>query len=79
MRNTLLVMRHEFYKTLRSTGYVIFAFIIPVVVVLILVGVQFYQGRSGDHGWNDSQHTVAVRNGCRGLRGSERSDPPNPR
>jgi len=50
MRNTLLVMRHEFYKTLRSTGYVIFAYIIPLVVVLIIVGVQFYQGRAGDHG-----------------------------
>jgi ABC-2 type transport system permease protein len=47
MNNTFLVMRHEIKKTLRSTGYVIFAFILPVLAVLILVGVKFVRGRSG--------------------------------
>ncbi len=50
MHKTLLVMRQEIYRTLRSTAYVIFAFIIPVVAVLILAGVKFLQGRSGDEG-----------------------------
>jgi ABC-2 type transport system permease protein len=48
MHNTLLVMRQEIYKTLRSPGYIIFAFILPVVAVLILVGVKFAQERSGN-------------------------------
>ncbi len=48
MNNTYRVMRHELKKTLRSTGYVIFAFILPVLAVLILLGVRFARGRSGD-------------------------------
>jgi ABC-2 type transport system permease protein len=48
MRNTLLVIRHEVWKTLRSAGYVIFAFVIPVVVVLILAGMKSLQGRAGE-------------------------------
>lgn len=47
MNNTYLVMRHELKKTLRSTVYVIFAFIIPVLAVLILLGVRFARGRTG--------------------------------
>jgi ABC-2 type transport system permease protein len=47
MANTLLVMRHEITKTLRSPGYVIFAFILPVLAVLILLGVKIAGGRSG--------------------------------
>lgn len=50
MPKTLLVMRQEIYKTLRSTGYVIVAFIVPVVAVLILAGFQFFQGRSDGGG-----------------------------
>jgi ABC-2 type transport system permease protein len=43
-------MRQEIYKTLRSPGYVIVAFIIPLVAVLLLAGIQFFQGRSGGGG-----------------------------
>jgi ABC-2 type transport system permease protein len=48
MQNIWLVIRHEIYITLRSTGYVIFAFILPVAAVLILMGVKLIQARSGD-------------------------------
>lgn len=49
MQNAILVMRQEIYKTLRSAGYLIFAFVIPVVAVLVLAGVKFIQGRAGDN------------------------------
>ena len=48
MHNTLLVMRQEIYKTLRSPGYIIFAFILPGVAVLILTGVRFIRERAGE-------------------------------
>jgi ABC-2 type transport system permease protein len=48
MRNTLLVIRHEIWKTLHSVGYVIFAFIIPVAAVLIFAGLRSMQGRAGE-------------------------------
>lgn len=54
MRNTFLVMRQEIHKTLRSPGYFIFAFIIPVVAVLILVGVRYFRERSGESSRGDS-------------------------
>lgn len=49
MRNTLLIFRQEIYQTLRSPGYVIFSYILPVVAVMILLGIQFIRGRSEDH------------------------------
>ncbi len=50
MRNTLLVMRQEIQKTLRSPGYLIFAFIIPVVAVVLVVGLTYLRERSGEGG-----------------------------
>lgn len=47
MPKTLRVMRQEIYKTLHRTGYVIFAFVVPVAAVLILAAVTFAQERSG--------------------------------
>ena len=50
MRNTLLVMRHELSRTLRSAGYLIFAFGVPVVAVLVQAGIHLAQGRSAGVG-----------------------------
>ncbi|MCU0485949.1 MAG: ABC transporter permease [Anaerolineales bacterium] len=50
MRNTLLVMRQEIRKTLRSPGYIIFAFVIPVVAVLLVVGLKYLRQRPGEGG-----------------------------
>ncbi len=48
MPKTLLVMRQEISKTLHSAGYVIFAFVVPLVAVLIVAAVTFTRGSSGD-------------------------------
>jgi ABC-2 type transport system permease protein len=50
MRNIWLVVRHEIYKTLHNPAYLIFAFAIPVVAVLFVVGFKFIQQRSGNNG-----------------------------
>lgn len=47
MRRTILILKHEFRKTLRNPGYVLFAFIIPVTVVLILSAIRFFKQQSG--------------------------------
>ncbi len=47
MPKTLLVMRQEIYKTLRSPEYVILAFIIPVVATALLAVVTMARQRSG--------------------------------
>jgi ABC-2 type transport system permease protein len=54
MNKTFLVMRHEIINTLRSTIYVIFAFILPVLAVLILGVVKIIQSRSVN-GNNDGE------------------------
>jgi ABC-2 type transport system permease protein len=54
MRNTLLVIRQEIQKTLRSPGYIIFAFIIPVVAVLLVVGLKYLRERPGEGGSSNS-------------------------
>ncbi len=46
MRKTLLVMRQELITTFQRTTYVIFAFLVPVLAVLILLGVKWIQGHS---------------------------------
>jgi ABC-2 type transport system permease protein len=50
MHKTLLVMRQEIIKMMQSTGYVIFAFVIPVAVVLILGAIKAIQARSAGGG-----------------------------
>jgi ABC-2 type transport system permease protein len=59
MQKILLVMRHEIRKMLQSTGYVIFAFVIPMAAVLILGAVKLIQARSsgGDAGGTASELT----------------------
>lgn len=47
MRGTFLIFKHEFIKTLRNPGYVLFAFIIPITVVLILSAIRFFKQQSG--------------------------------
>ncbi len=46
MRKTFLVMRQELITTFTRPSYLLFAFGIPVLAVLILGGVKFVQGRS---------------------------------
>ena len=46
MRKTLLVMRQELINTFRRPSYLIFAFGVPIVAVLVLGGVKLIQGRS---------------------------------
>ena len=46
MKNTILVMRQEIIHVLRSTGYVIFAFLLPVAAVLITGMVKLVQAKS---------------------------------
>ena len=49
MQKVMLIMRNELKKTFRSAGYIIFAFVIPVVAVLILVVINiFSQSSSGE-------------------------------
>ncbi len=65
MSKTLLVMRQEIYKTLRSPGYVIFAFVVPVLAVVILAAVTLVRERNGDGSTAvaanaPSQATIAV-------------------
>lgn len=59
MLKILLVMRQEIRKMLQSTGYVIFAFVVPVAAVLILGAVKLIQARSsgGDAGGTASEST----------------------
>jgi ABC-2 type transport system permease protein len=47
MHRTLLILEHELNKTLRNPGYVLFAFIIPITVVLILGAIRFFRQQSG--------------------------------
>lgn len=58
MRNTFLVMRHEIIKTFRSTAYVIFAFILPVVAVLILGVIKIIQANSVSEGVREEVSTA---------------------
>ncbi|MFC2029080.1 ABC transporter permease [Chloroflexota bacterium] len=46
MQKTYLVMRQEILKMLRSTGYVIFAFILPGAAVVVMVFINFIQSNS---------------------------------
>lgn len=49
MLKVMLIMRNELRKTLRSTGYIIFAFILPIVAILIMAFTSlFNQSSSGD-------------------------------
>ena len=48
MQKVMLIMRNELRKTLRSTGYVIFAFVVPVVAVLILAVISIIQQPASD-------------------------------
>lgn len=50
MNNTILIMRHEIYKTLHNVGYVIFAFVIPVIAVVALSIVQAARQQNGGGG-----------------------------
>jgi len=50
MENTLLVMRNEIWKTLRSASYILFAFVLPVVAVLILMVVNLIRDRDSQDG-----------------------------
>lgn len=50
MKNTLLIMRQEIYKTLRSAGFVIFAYILPVVAVLLVSVLKNTQQRQDQTG-----------------------------
>ncbi len=59
MRKTILVMRYEIRKTLRSTGYVIFAFIIPVAAVLVLLVINLLGGRPSGEGGGTTTITPA--------------------
>ncbi len=45
MRKTMLILRHEIDETLRNPGYVIFAYLLPVVLALALVGLSRLQPR----------------------------------
>jgi ABC-2 type transport system permease protein len=45
MNNTYRIMRQEIYKTLHSKGYVIFAYILPVVAVLLVAVFKNIQER----------------------------------
>jgi ABC-2 type transport system permease protein len=47
MQKIMLILRNELKKTLRSKGYIIFAFIIPVAAVLILAFINFSNRSSG--------------------------------
>ncbi len=49
MRKTFLVMRQELITTFRRLSYLLFAFGVPVLAVLILGGVKFIQGRSTEN------------------------------
>jgi len=57
MQNTLLVMRHEINTMIRSAGYIISAFLVPVVVALILLGMSSLNEPSGIHSGVDSATT----------------------
>ncbi len=46
MRKTFLVMRQEMFNTFRRPSFLLFAFGIPVVALLILTAVKLIQGRS---------------------------------
>lgn len=48
MQKTMLVIRQEIIRMLRSTGYVIFAFILPVAAVLVLSVVKLIQVHSAN-------------------------------
>ena len=47
MQKTILVMRQELINTFSRTSYLLVAFGIPVLAVLVLGGVKLIQGRSG--------------------------------
>jgi ABC-2 type transport system permease protein len=51
MQKVMLIMRNELKKTLRSTGYIIFAFVIPFIAILVLAVINIArQPASGDAG-----------------------------
>lgn len=55
MKKTYLVMRHEIITTFKRPAYLILAFGVPVLVVLILGGVKLFQNRSTENsGANNS-------------------------
>ena len=46
MKKTLLITRQELTNTFKRTSYLILAFVIPVLAVLILGGIKFIKSRS---------------------------------
>lgn len=50
MQKSMLVMRQEIIHKLRSTGYVMIAFVLPVAAVAILSVVKLIQAHSADDG-----------------------------
>jgi len=59
MKKTFLVMRQEMINTFKRPSYMIFAFVIPVLVVLVLGIVKLIQGRSTENIGNGSSAQVA--------------------
>jgi ABC-type Na+ efflux pump permease subunit len=58
MQKTFLVIRQELINTFRRPSFLLFAFGIPVLAVLILGGVKLIQGRSTESsGTNISEST----------------------
>jgi ABC-2 type transport system permease protein len=58
MRKTFLVMRQELSTTFRRPSYLIFAFGVPILAVLILGGIKLLQSRSNQNtGSNSSTPT----------------------
>ena len=53
MRKTFLVMRQELINTFRRPSFLVFAFGVPVLAILILGGVKLIQGRSTDNSGED--------------------------
>ena len=57
MQKVMLIMRNELKKTLRSTGYIIFAFVVPFVAVLILMVINITRQPASSDAVDTSNNT----------------------
>ena len=67
MHKSWLVMSYEIRKTLHSTGFVIFSYILPVVAVVALVGIRYFQERTGMQIGANSRGSSQVVNQMEGF------------
>jgi hypothetical protein len=65
-RNTFLVMRQEIFATLRRWGFVIFAFVLPILLGVIAIVIAAFNNRPGA---DPGEEEVADTTGLQGFVG----------